>query len=106
MTAATSDTLTAARELDHTGIERQQASAIAGTVHGASAAGRDDLVTKADLDVTVAGLETRVRTDLAAKSHGDAATASVCAGRATIRSAIGTLAAFVFAVGLRVFGIL
>ena len=58
MTAATFDTLTAARELEAAGIERRQAEAIAGTVRTAVAADRDALATKADLAEIRADLET------------------------------------------------
>ena len=49
MTAATFDTLTAARDLEAAGVERRQAEAIAGAVHQAAGADRADLATKADL---------------------------------------------------------
>ena len=55
--------------------------------------------TKADLETAIAKLETRLRNDLATK--GDLRDAL-----ASIRWAIGLLAAFVFAVGLRVFGLI
>ena len=89
MNAVAFDTLSAARELEAAGIERRQAEAIAGTVRQATIADREALATKADL----AGLVTKA--DLAA----------VCSELATIRWAIGLLAAFMFAIGLRVFGL-
>ena len=52
MTASTFDTLGAARELEASGIERQQAEAIAGAIRN----GQGDLVTKADLAIVKADL--------------------------------------------------
>ena len=102
MSTAAFDTLSAARALETAGIERKQAEAIAGTVRQATAADREALATKADLDAALAGLETRLRADLATKAD----LASVRAEFGTIRWSIGLLAAFMFAIGLRVFGIL
>ena len=89
MTAAAFDTLTAARDLEAAGIERSHAEAIAATVRTANAADREALATKADL----AALETRLRADLRAEIG-------------TIRWAVGLIAAFLFAIGLRVFGLI
>ena len=107
MSAAAFDTLTAARDLEAAGIERRQAEAIAGTVRTAAAAERDALATKADLadirtdlaelradtKADIAALETRLRADLRAELG-------------TIRWAVGLTAAFIFAIGLRVFGLI
>ena len=82
MSASTFDTFNAARALEAAGVERDQAEAIAGAI-AAQALTRVDLeplATKADL--------TAVRSELA-----------------TIRWTIGLLAAFIFAIGLRVFGL-
>ena len=49
MSAATFDTLTAARELKAAGIEAEHAEAIAGAVRQAVSADRDELATKADI---------------------------------------------------------
>ena len=98
MTTATFDTLNAARALEAAGIERRHAEAHAEVLHQAVTADRDALATKADLEA----LETRLRADLASKAD----MAAVRSELATIRWSIGLLAAFVFAVGLRVFGIL
>ena len=100
MTAATFDTLSAARELKAAGIEPEHAEAIAGTVRQATAADREALATKADLaelradmQADMAALETRLRADLRAELG-------------TIRWSVGLIAAFLFAIGLRVFGLI
>ncbi len=98
MNAVAFDTLSAARELEAAGIERRQAEAIAGTVRQATIADREALATKADLvglatKADLAGLVTKA--DLAA----------VRSELATIRWSIGLLAAFMFAIGLRLFGL-
>ena len=49
MSAATFDTLTAARELKAAGIEAEHAEAIAGAVRQAVSADRDELAMKADI---------------------------------------------------------
>ena len=78
---------------------------------------RSDLATKADLAAAVAGLEARLRSDLATKADLAAAVAEIrtttkadlAAVRSelgTVRWAIGLLAAFVFAIGLRLFGLI
>ena len=48
MSAATFDTLTAARELEAAGIERRQAEAIAEGMRRAAGADRGDLVTRGE----------------------------------------------------------
>ena len=115
MNAVAFDTLSAARELEAAGIERRQAEAIAGTVRQATIADREALATKADLFE----LETRLRDGLATKAElaglvtkadlaGLVTKADLAAVRselATIRWSIGLLAAFMFAIGLRVFGL-
>ena len=137
MPAAAFDTLGAARELEAAGIARVQAEAIAQVINHGDERG----VSKADLDAMIAGLETRLRADLASKADlrdaiADLATRAVLreavaglatrtelreavAGLATraelsairdaiagMRWTIGLLAAFMFAIGLRVFGLL
>ena len=62
MSAATFDTLTAARELEAAGVERRQAEAIAEGMRRAAGADRAELATKADL----AGVRDELRADLAA----------------------------------------
>ena len=88
MNAGAFDTLSAARELEAAGVARPQAEAIAKAI----AHGDERAATKSDLDTAVAG----VRMDITA----------VRSELATIRWTIGLLAAFMFAIGLRVFGIL
>ena len=61
MSAATFDTLTAARELEAAGVERRQAEAIAEGMRRAAGADRAELATKADL----AGVRDELRADLA-----------------------------------------
>ena len=56
MSAGTFDTLSAARELEATGIERSQAEAIAKAIRD----GQGDLVTKDYLDAKLADLENRL----------------------------------------------
>ena len=107
MNAVAFDTLSAARELEAAGIERRQAEAIAGTVRQATIADREALVTKADLvglvtKADLVGLVTKA--DLAGLVT-KADLAAVCSELATIRWSIGLLAAFMFAIGLRVFGL-
>ena len=114
--SAAFDTLRIVRELEAVGVERRQAEAhaVADSARAESAtkadleataatlASKTDLAgfaTKADLETAIAKLETRLRNDLVTK--GDLRDAL-----ASIRWAIGLLAAFVFAVGLRVFGLI
>ena len=105
MTAATFDTLTAARDLEAAGIERRQAEAIAGTVRQAATADREALATKADL----AELRADMQADLHAAIEPLATKAELAGLRAelgTIRWTVGLIAAFLFAIGLRVFGLI
>ena len=102
MNAATFDTHAAVTALRDAGLDETPAVAIVNTVRDAAAAGHSDLATKADLKADLATLETRLRADLATKED----IAAVRAELATIRWTIGLLAAFMFAIGLRVFGIL
>ena len=122
MSAAAFDTLTAARDLEAAGIERRQAEAIAGTVRTA-AADRDALATKADLAEIRADLA-EFRADMQADLHAAVAPlatknelaefraatkaeiAGVRAELGTIRWSVGLIAAFLFAIGLRVFGLI
>ena len=101
MTANTFDTLSASRALEAAGIERRQAEAIAGTVRQATAADREALATKADL----AELEARLLNTLATKAD-KADLAGLRAELGTIRWTVGLIAAFLFAIGLRVFGLI
>ena len=85
MASTSFDTLAAARALEAAGVEREQAEAHANALRQAATADRDDLATKTDL----VELRDALRSEFA-----------------TIRWAIGLLAAFVFAIGLRVFGVI
>ena len=116
MSAVAFDTLTAARDLEAAGIERRQAEAIAGTVRTATAAERETLATKADL----AELRADIQADLHAaieplatknelaefRAATKAEIAGVRAELGTIRWSVGLIAAFMFAIGLRVFGLI
>ena len=88
MSAAAFDTLSAAHDLEAAGFERRQAEAIAKVVNHSD----ERAATKDDID----NLETRI----------NAAFAGIRSELATIRWAIGLLAAFVFTIGLRIFGLL
>ena len=90
MPAAAFDTLGAARELEAAGIARVQAEAIAQVINHGDERG----VSKADLREAVAGLATR------------AELSAIRDAIAGMRWTIGLLAAFMFAIGLRVFGLL
>ena len=61
MTATSFNPLTAARDLEAAGIERQQAEAIASQLRDAATAEREDLVTKTDLTNAIAGLRSDMR---------------------------------------------
>ena len=75
-------------------------------VREAVGAEQDQQATKADLDVAIAGLETRLRTDLATTTDLQALEGRMRAEPGTVRWTIGLLAAFVCTIGLRVFGLL
>ncbi len=94
MNAATFDTHAAVKALREAGADERMAEAIVNTASAAAGAGHDELATKADLRTAIDSLATKA--DLA----------SVRAELGTIRWSIGLLAAFMFAIGLRVFGIL
>ena len=94
MNAATFDTHAAVKALQEAGADERMAEAIVNTASAAAGAGHDELATKADLRTAIDSLATKA--DLA----------SVRAELGTIRWSIGLLAAFMFAIGLRVFGIL
>ena len=94
MNTATFDTYAAVKALREAGADEGMAEAIVNTASAAAGAGHDELATKADLRTAIEPLATKA--DLA----------SVRAELGTIRWSIGLLAAFMFAIGLRVFGIL
>ena len=98
MNAATFDTHAAVKALREAGADERMAEAIVNTASAAAGAGHGELVTKADLRAAI--------DPLATKADLNAAIASVRAELGTIRWSIGLLAAFMFAIGLRVFGIL
>ena len=87
-----------AKALREAGADEEMAEAIVNTASVAAGAGHGELATKADLRTTIEPLAT--------KADLNAAIASVRAELGTIRWSIGVLAAFMFAIGLRVFGIL
>ena len=89
------DTLRVVRDLEAAGVDRKQAEAHAETLRHAITANREDLATKGDISSVRADISS-VRTDIS----------GIRAELVTIRWAIGLLAAFVFAIGLRVFGLL
>ena len=89
------DTLRVVRDLEAAGVDRKQAEAHAETLRLAITANREDLATKGDISSVRADISS-VRTDIS----------GIRAELVTIRWAIGLLAAFVFAIGLRVFGLL
>ena len=95
MSAGTFDTHAAVTALRDAGLDEAPAVAIVNTVRAAAGADREQLATKGDivrLEASIERLDGRIdglRTEFA-----------------TIRWTIGLLAAFNFAIGLRVFGIL
>ena len=130
--SAAFDTLSVARDLEAAGIERAHAEAIAQVVHhgderAATKADLDQLraATKADLDTAIAALRAELKADTALlradldtitgrlRADLDTAAASMTTRLDGMRSELGTmrwtiglLAAFVFAIGLRIFGLL
>ena len=110
MLATAFDPLAAARDLKAAGFESEQAEALAAQLRVAAGADHADLATKAD----VAALRTAMKADVA-ELKGDVAAlrtemkadvASLRAELGTIRWAVGLMAAFTFAIGLRVFGLI
>ena len=95
MSAGTFDTHAAVTALRDAGLDEAPAVAIVNTVRDAAGADRGELATRADL--------ADVRTELA---DVRANVRAVRSELAPIRWTIGLLAAFMFAIGLRVFGIL
>ena len=91
MSTAAFDTYTAAKRLLEAGFDERQTEAAVSMVRDAVGSDRDNLTTKSDIADLRAELATKA--DLRDALSG-------------IRWAIGLLAAFMFAIGLRVFGIL
>ena len=95
MNAGTFDTHAAVTALREAGLDEAPAVAIVNTVRDAAGAEREQLATKGDIariEASIERLDGRIdglRTELG-----------------TMRWTIGLLAAFMFAIGLRVFGIL
>ena len=120
--SAAVDTLRIARNLEAAGVERRQAEAHAEALRVVADASREDLATKGDiamLGAKIERLEGRIdglggRDGLEGRIGGLAGRIDGLAGRidgihrelVTIRWSLGLVAAFVFATGLRVFGIL
>lgn len=102
--SAAFDTLRIARDLEAAGIERRHAEAHAQALRIVADSASADSATQAGLDAAIAGLETRLMNALAAKAD-KSELAGIRAELATSRWTIGLLAAFMLAVGLRVFGI-
>ena len=87
MNAAAFDAFSAARALEAAGVEPRQAEAIAPAIAAQT-------VTRADLE------------PLATKADLNASIASVRAELGIIRWTVGLIAAILFAIGLRVFGLI
>ena len=96
MLATAFDPLAAARDLKAAGFESEQAEALAAQLRVAAGADHADLATKAD----VAALHTAMKADVAALRT------EMKAELGSIRWAVGLMAAFTFAIGLRVFGLI
>ena len=116
MSAAAVDTLRIARNLEAAGVERRQAEAHAEALRVVADASREDLATKGDiamLGAKIERLEGRID-GLEGRIDGLEGRIDGLEGRidglhrelVTIRWSLGLVAAFVFATGLRVFGIL
>ena len=88
MHATAFDPLAAARDLKAAGFESEQAEALAAQLRVAAGADHADLATKAD----IAALNARID--------------SLRADIGTVRWAVGLIAAFLFVIGLRVFGLI
>ena len=91
MSAAAFDTYTAAKRLRDAGFDERQTEAAVSMVRDAVGSDRENLATKSDIADLRAELATKA--DLRDALSG-------------IRWVIGLLAAFMFAIGLRVFGVL
>ena len=110
MLATAFDPLAAARDLKAAGFESEQAEALAAQLRVAAGADHADLATKADIDA----LRMATKADIAELKAGIDALrretkADIGALRnefGSVRWAVGLIAAFVFVIGLRVFGLL
>ena len=106
MLATAFDPLAAARDLKAAGFESEQAEALATQLRVAAGADHADLATKADIDA----LRMETKADIA-ELKGDVAALKADIGAlrtefGSVRWAVGLIAAFVFVIGLRVFGLL
>ena len=106
MLATAFDPLAAARDLKAAGFESEQAEALAAQLRVAAGADHADLATKADIDA----LRMETKADIA-ELKGDVAALKADIGAlrtefGSVRWAVGLIAAFVFVIGLRVFGLL
>ena len=125
MLATAFDPLAAARDLKAAGFEPEQAEALAAQLRFAAGADHADLATKADIEALkgdIESLRTATKADIAelrADTQGDLAElesrlrtaiqADITGLRTelgTIRWSVGLIAAFLFVIGLRVFGLI
>ena len=125
MLATAFDPLAAARDLKAAGFEPEQAEALAAQLRFAAGADHADLATKADIEALkgdIESLRTATKADIAelrADTQGDLAElesrlrtaiqaeiAGLRAELGTVRWAVGLIAAFLFVIGLRVFGLI
>ena len=136
MLATAFDPLAAARDLKAAGFEPEQAEALAAQLRFAAGADHADLATKADVEalkgdidalraatkadvealrtatkVDIAETESRLRADLAEtetrlRTAIQADIAGIRAELGTVRWAVGLIAAFLFVIGIRVFGLI
>ena len=136
MLATAFDPLAAARDLKAAGFESEQAEALAAQLRFAAGADHADLATKADVEalkgdidalraatkadvealrtatkVDIAETESRLRADLAEtetrlRTAIQADIAGIRAELGTVRWAVGLIAAFLFVIGIRVFGLI
>ena len=118
MLATAFDPLAAARDLKAVGFESEQAEALAAQLRFAAGADHADLATKADLKADLAELRADMQADLAALRADMQADNAELEKRlradldglrselGTVRWAVGLMAAFLFVIGLRVFGLI
>ena len=136
MLATAFDPLAAARDLKAAGFEAEQAEALAAQLRFAAGADHADLATKADIEALkgdidtfrtetkadiaelrsdtqakLAELESRLRSAIQAdiaelRSATQADIAGLRAELGTVRWTVGLIAAFLFVIGLRVFGLI
>ena len=99
MLATAFDPLAAARDLKAAGFESEQAEALAAQLRFAAGADHADLATKADIDALKGDIE-------ALRAATKADIAGLRAELGTVRWTVGLIAAFLFVIGLRVFGLI